>query len=57
MALYKHTLSLQTKRLIQWFRDKEGNHEIHIYVNGKETVFPFTAICYANRKYEHLASL
>ena len=57
MALYKHTLSLQTKRPIRWFKDAEGNHEIHVTVNGKETVFPFTAICDANRQYEKLAAL
>lgn len=58
MALYKHTTSLQTKRLVRWFRDDQhGKHEVHVTIGGKETVFYFDAICNANRQYEKLAAM
>lgn len=57
MALYKHTISQQTNRLIEWFKDSEGNHKIRITIGGKYTDFFYKGTCYANRQYEHLAAL
>ena len=58
MAEYKHTISLQTKRLIRWLRDlRSGKHEVHITIAGKDTVFFFDNIGDANRQYERLASI
>ena len=57
MALYKHTTSLQTKRLVEWFSDTNGNHKIRGTIAGRYTDFFFNAICYANRQYEKLAAL
>ena len=57
MALYKHTTSLQTKRLVEWFRDTNGNHKVRVTINGRYTEFLFDAICNANRQYEKLAAM
>ena len=57
MALYKHTVSLQTKRPVNWLRDKDGNHEVRVTICGKDTVFFFDNIGDANRQYERLAAI
>ncbi len=57
MALYKHTFSLQTKRLVEWFRDTNGNHKVRVTIGDKYTDFFFDAMCYANRQYEKLAAM
>lgn len=58
MALYKHTISLQTKRLIRWLRDLRNNkHEVRVTIAGKDTVFFFDNIGDANRQYERLAAI
>lgn len=58
MALYKKTASLQTGREIRWLSDlRNGKHEIHITIAGKDTVFFYNYIGDANRQYEHLAAL
>lgn len=57
MALYKHTISIQTKRPVNWLRDKDGNHEVRVTICGKDTVFFFNNIGDANRQYERLAAI
>lgn len=57
MALYKHVLSLQTKRLVEWFQDTNGNHKVRVTIGGKYTDFFFNAICDANRQYQKLAAM
>lgn len=58
MSLYKHVDSIQTKRLVRWFRNPDNTkHEVHITISGKETIFYFDWIGDANRKYNELAAL